>query len=178
MLGWLSEFAHPLRVWQACQEVVDTTLQFLHERGLFRGATQQLQKLVAKFQEHPPCQQLIQTLVKFVQGYEDQLHPGERLSMSTEILESSFAKYKQREQQHSQGGFTSLLLTFPVLLRQTTAAEITAGMQRVKVADLQAWKQQHLPATLTSRRQLLYREAKPKPKRTQRKRATPINNNS
>lgn len=177
-LGWLRDFAPQLRAWQACQEVVDTALQFLNERGLFRGATQQLQKLVAKFKEHPPCQQLIQALVKFVQGYEDRLHTGERLSMSTEILESSFAKYKQLEQQHSKGGFTSLLLTFPVLLRPTTATEITASMQRVKIADLQAWKQQHLPATLTSRRQLLYREAKPKPKRTPRKRATPISNNS
>lgn len=97
--------------------------------------------------------------------------------MSTEILESSFAKYKQLEQQHSKG-FTGLLLTFPVLLRPTTAAEITARKQRVKVAEIQAWKQQHLPATLTSRRQLLYREAKPKPKRTNQKRAMPINKNN
>ena len=82
--------------------------------------------------------------------------------MSTEILESCFAKYQQREQQHSRSGFNSLLLTFPVLLRPTTAAQITAHMQRVKVANFQVWKQQHLPATLTSRRQLLYREAKPK----------------
>lgn len=177
-LGWLRDFAPKLRQWQACQDVVDTALQFLNSQGLFHGATQQLRKLVAKFAAHPPCQQLIQALVKFVQGYEDQLHTGEQLPMSTEILESCFAKYKQLEQQHSKGGFTSLLLTFPVLLRPTTAAEITASMQRVKVADIDAWKQQHLPTTLTSRRQLLYREAKHKTKPTQRKRATPIDNNN
>ncbi|MEX2173602.1 MAG: hypothetical protein WD872_04520 [Pirellulaceae bacterium] len=90
--------------------------QFLNQRGLFRGATQQLR-----------------------------------------ILESCFAKYKQLQQQHSKGGFTSLLLTFPVQLRPTTAAEIIASLTRVKVADVHAWKQQHLPATLTSRRQLLRR---------------------
>lgn len=181
-LGWLRDFAPNLRAWQACQDVVDTALTFLNSRGLFRGVTQQLQKLVAKFAEHPRCQQLIQALLKFVQGYEDQLNTGERLPMSTEILESCFAKYKQLEQQHSKGGFTSLLLTFPVLLRPTTAAEITASMKRVKVADIHAWKQQHLPTTLTSRRQLLYREAKPKikskPKRTKQTRATPISNNN
>jgi hypothetical protein len=177
-LGWLRDFKLKLREWQAGQSVVDTALQFLNRRGLFQGATQQLQKLVARFKKHPLCQQLIPALVKFVQGYEDQLNPGERLPMSTEILESCFANYKQLEQQHSKGGFTSLLLTFPVLLRPTTAAEITTSMQRVKVADVDAWKQQHLPATLTSRRQLLYREAKPKPKRTNQKRATPIKNDN
>lgn len=177
-LGWLQQFAPKLREWQACQDVVSTALTFLNEHGLFRGAAKQLQKLVAKFEERPLCQRLIQALVKFLQGYEGQMKAGERLTMSTEILESCFAKYKQLEQQHSKGGFTSLLLAFPVLLRPTTAAEITASMKSIKVADIQAWQQQHLPNTLTSRRQLLYREAKPKPKRTQRKRATPINNNS
>lgn len=68
-------------------------------------------------------------LVKFVQGYEDQLSARERLPLSTEILESCFAQYK------------------------------------------------HLPATLTSRRQLLYREAKPETKSNRQNRATPITTN-
>lgn len=177
-LGWLREFAPQLCEWQACQDVVATALAFLNERGLFRGATQQLQQLVAKLKQRPLCQPLIQALVKFVKGYEDQLQTGEQLPMSTEILESCFAKYKQLEQQHSKGGFTSLLLAFPVLLRPTTATEITASLTRVKVADVEAWKQQHLPATLTSRRQLLYREAKPTTKRPKQNRATPISNNN
>jgi hypothetical protein len=171
-LGWLRQFAPNLREWQACQDVVSTALTFLNEHGLFRGATTQLRKRVANFEEHPLAQKLIAALLKFVQGYEAQLQRGERLPMSTEILESCFAKYKQLEQQHSKGGFTSLLLTFPVLLRPTTAAEITASMQSVKVADIDTWQQDHLPHTLTSRRQLLYREARPKTKRPKRKRAT------
>ena len=176
-LGWLRSFAPKVREWQACQDVVSTALTFLNTHGLFRGATKQLQQLVARFKEHSLCQRLIQALVKFVQSYEDQISARERLPLSTEILESCFAKYKQLEQQHSKGGFTSLLLTFPVLLQSTTATEITASMQRVKTKDVQAWQKQHLPATLTSRRQLLYREAKPKPKRTKRNRATPTTTN-
>jgi hypothetical protein len=168
-LGWLRGFAPQLREWQACQEVIDTALTFLNQRGLFRGAARQLRKVVAKFEKQPLSRRLVEALVKFVEGYEDQLQTGEQLPMSTEILESCFAKYKQLEQQHSKGGFTGLLLTFPVLLRPTTAAEITASMQSVKVADINAWKQQHLPANLASRRQQLYREAKPKTKRTTKK---------
>jgi hypothetical protein len=174
-LGWLRQFAPNLREWQACQEVVSTALTFLNERGLFRGAAEQLQKLIAKYRQHALCKQLIPALLKFVQGYEDQLQRGERLPMSTEILESCFAKYKQLEQQHSKSGFTSLLLTFPVLNRPTTAAEITASMPSVKTKDVQAWQQQNLPATLNSRRQLLYREANPKRKRN---RAMPITTNN
>jgi hypothetical protein len=145
-LGWLRDFALQLRAWQACQEVIDTALTFLNQRGLFHGVTRQLRKLVGKFAEQPLSRRLVEALVKFVEGYEGQLQAREQLPMSTKILESCFAKYKQLEQQHSKGGFTSLLLTFPVLLRPTTAAEVTASMQRVKVADIRAWQQQHLPA--------------------------------
>jgi len=170
-LGWLRKFALHIREWQACQKVVNTALTFLNERGLFRGAAKRLQQLVAKFEQHPRSRQLTQALVKFVQGYESQLTARERLPLSTEILESCFAKYKHLEQQQSKGGFTSLLLTFPALLQPTTAAKITASMQRVKTKDITAWQQQHLPATLTSRRQLLYREANPK--RTKPRNANP-----
>lgn len=177
-LGWLRPFASHLRAWQACQEVVSTALTFLNTHGLFRGAAKQLQQRVAKFQRHPLSKRLIQALLKFVRGSEVQLRRREHLPLSTEILESSFAQYKQLEQQHSKGGFTSLLLALPVLLRPTTAVEITASMKRIKVADVQTWQQQHLPTTLTARRQLLYREAKPKLRRPTKKRATPTTTSS
>lgn len=177
-LGWLRAFAPQLRAWQACQEVVSTALAFLNTHGLFRGAAQQLQQRVAKFQRQPLSKRLIQALLKFMRGSESQLRTRERLPLSTEILESCFAQYKQLEQQHSKGGFTSLLLALPVLLRPTTAAEITASMTSIKVADVQAWQRQHLPRTLTARRQLLYREAKPKLRRSTKKRATPITTSS
>jgi hypothetical protein len=177
-LGWLRAFAPQLCVWQACQDVVSTALTFLNKRGLFRGAAKQLRQRVAKFARHALSKRLMQALLKFVRAAEGQLRRRERLSLSTEILESSFAQYKQLEQQHAKGGFTSLLLALPVLLRPTTAAEITASMQSSKVADVQAWQQQHLPTTLAARRQRLYREAKPQRRRERKKCATPNNTSS
>ena len=48
-------------------------------------------------------------LQKFLVTQEAHLKPGERLPLSTEILESSFGLYKQLEGQHSKLGFSSLL---------------------------------------------------------------------
>ena len=83
--------------------------------------------------------------------------------MSTEILESSFALYKQLEQQHSKSGFTSLLLTYPTLLRPTTPQEVAASLKRVKTVDVNQWIATHLPNTVASKRQLMFREAKATP---------------
>ena len=80
--------------------------------------------------------------------------------MSTEILESSFALYKQLEKQHSKSGFTGLLLTYPILLRPTDVQEVHAAFERVKVRNVRNWIAKHLPSTHASKRQLMYREAR------------------
>jgi hypothetical protein len=161
-LGWLRQFAASIKQWQACQEVISTALTFLNQHGIFRGAAKQLKKLVAPLAHGPMSRRLVDTVLEFLRGYEPQLRPNERLPMSTEILESSFALYKQLERQHSKSGFTSLILTYPTLLRATTPEEVTASFARVKVADVQQWVRKHLPSTVASKRQLMFREARTK----------------
>jgi hypothetical protein len=157
-LGWLSEFAQSMRQWQACQEVVSAALTFINNQGIFQGVAKQFQKLVAGFAHSLMSQRLVGTVVHFLREHERNLRPNERLPMSTEILESSFSLYKQLEKQHSKSGFSSLLLTFPTLLRNTTPKEVIASFGRVKVADVKQWVTKYLPSTLASKRQLMFRE--------------------
>lgn len=159
-LSWLRNFASGIRQWQACQEVVSTTLTLLNEQGIFRGAAREFESRIAHLGRHRLRQQLGQTVVEFLRETEQQLRPSEHLPMSTEILESSFALYKQLEKQHSKSGFTGLLLTYPILLRPTDAKEVHASFVRIKVRDVRDWIAEHLPNTYTSKRQLMYREAR------------------
>lgn len=159
-LGWLRGFAASIARWQTCQAVITATLTFLNQRGLFQGVVAAYQPVVAGIEDCPASRQLVAAMTALLREYERGLQPGERLPISTEILESSFALYKQLEQQHSKSGFTNLLLTFPTLLRETTATEVTACFAVAKVADIKNWTKEHLPNTLTSQRQRLYREAK------------------
>jgi len=173
-LGWLQRFAASIPQWQACQEVISAGLTFINQQGLFRDAAKHFRKLVAGLVHGPLSRQLVRETVKFLREHEPLLRPDERLPMSTEILESSFSLYKQLEKQHSQSGFTSLLLTFPTLLRPTTPKEVTASFGRVKVAQVKAWVEKHLPNTLASQRQLVFREPRSKTKAKTRNRATPL----
>lgn len=159
-LGWLRGFAASLAKWTACQRVIATTLTFLNQQGLFAGVTSAYQTLIGECTPCPASRQLAADMTALLAGYEAQLRPDERLPLSTEILESSFALFKHQEGQHAKSGFTNLLLTFPTLLRETTAAEVITCFQAVKVADVKAWTKQHLPRSLTSQRQRLYQEAK------------------
>lgn len=156
-LGWLRSFAEESAAWRECQEAVKRGVTFVNEQGLFRGASLQLREALGT-QTSATAQKLADQLVKFVAAAEDSLREGERLPMSTEILESTFALYKQLERQHSKGGFTSLLAGFGALLKPATDASIRQAFAQVSVKDANRWTREHLGTTLASKRLATYRE--------------------
>jgi len=157
-LGWLRSFAAELAQWRECQQVVNAGVTFINEEGLFRGAGAQLRMAMSTNLAHAASQQLAQRLIDFVTASEGQLKEGERLPMSTEILESTFALYKQLERQHSKGGFTSLLAGFGALLKTATDEGIRRAFSTVSVRDVHQWTRENLGATLTSKRLAMYNE--------------------
>ena len=157
-LGWLRSFGTELAEWGECQQVINAGLTFINQQGLFRGAGVQLRAAMGTNLKHAASQQLVQRLVDFVTAAEGQLKEGERLPMSTEILESSFALYKQLERQHSKGGFTSLLASFGALLKPATDDSIRRAFSTVSVKDVRQWTRENLGVTLTSKRCATYKE--------------------
>ena len=155
-LGWLRPFACELAAWRACQQVVDAGLQFVNEQGLFRGAAARLRAVFAATAKGEASARLAGRLVDFVATAEAELQPGERLPMSTEILESTFGLYKQLEGQHSKGGFTSLLACFAALLQPASEKSVRRAFSEVSVKRVREWTKTNLGATLTSKRQALY----------------------
>lgn len=157
-LGWVRSFARELAVWRECQEVVNAGLRFINEQGLFRGAAERLRAAIDPIARGAASRQLTDRLVGFVAAAEAELQHGERLPMSTEILESTFALYKQLEGQHSKGGFTSLLAAFGSLLKPADAESVRRSFAKVPVKRVREWTKTNLGTTLTSKRQTLYGE--------------------
>jgi len=158
-LGWLRGFADDLAVWYECQQVIHTGLKLINEQGLSRGTAKDLRLAIGKLKHHL-SQKLAEQLIAFVAEAEECLKEGERLPLSTEILESSFALYKQLERQHSKGGFTSLLASFAALLRKPTPELIRRSFAAVSTKDVKLWVQQNLGTTLNAKRMITYREMK------------------
>lgn len=157
-LGWVAEYADEIAVWQECQDVVSASVTFINEQGLFQGASRELRAVIGEELEHGTSQELARRLIDFLAKSEELLRQGERLPMSTEILESSFGLYKQLEGQHSKSGFTSLLACLPALLKPTTPEGVMAAFARTSAEDVTAWTREHFPSTVTSRRHAAYAE--------------------
>ncbi len=159
-LGWVERYEDDIGVWRECQEVVSVSLTFINEQYLFQGAADGLRSVIGNSLEHDRSKQLAKRLIDFVHDAEQHLRDGERLPMSTEILESVFGLYKQLERQHSKSGFTSLLACLPALLKPTTPAAISDAFIRVSAKDVKAWVKKHFGSTVTSRRNAAYAEHK------------------
>jgi len=172
-LGWVAEYAEEIAVWQECQDVVSASVTFINQQGLFRGAACELRGVIGNELGHATSKELARRLIDFVAESEEPLREGERLPMSTEILESTFGLYKQLEGQHSKSGFTSLLACLPALLRPTTPESVTAAFARTSAADVTAWTQEHFPSTVTSRRHAAYAEHQSAVKRATTKATAP-----
>ena len=159
-LGWLRKYRPDILRWSRCQDVVSTALTFINEQGLFRGAADQLVQLLASLEMCESSQTVADRLLDFLREQETKLAEGQRLPMSTEILESCFGLFKQLEGQHSKGGFTSLLAAFGALLRPTTPESIRADFSRVSVKQMRTWVERNLGTTLASTRKAAYAEFK------------------
>lgn len=166
-LGWLREFRDDIRRWSACQEVVSAASKFINEQGLFPGAARRLRDQLRALRnddrndaanDPQASRKVTANLLRFVRQSEGKLAEGQRLPMSTEILESTFGLFKQLERQHSKGGFTSLLAAYGCLLHATTPESIRRDFAQVAVKDVRDWVAEKLGNTLGAKRQIAYRE--------------------
>ena len=101
-LGWLEEYRDDLEHWEACQELIDKTLNFINHEGLSRGTSDRLWRhlgasLKASWSYYETFHRVFSGLFQFVQQSEQQLQVGERAWLSTEILESLFGRFKRLE---------------------------------------------------------------------------------
>jgi len=76
-------------------------------------------------------------LIAFVTEQESQVHQGERLPGSSEVIESVFGKMKRLEQDQSKNGFTSLLLGLSALVSTTTNTVIQKALETVPTKQVE-----------------------------------------
>lgn len=91
-------------------------------------------------------------LIDFLHEQSKVVPAGQVWIGSSEIIESLFGKLKCLEHDQSKGGFTSLVLGAAACVGKVDVDVVRAAMKKVRTADIDTWMQEHLGATLLSKR--------------------------
>lgn len=159
-LGWLAEYRGEIGQWSQLLLVIGQTLKSINADGLTGKTKRTLRRGLKRLATTAVTTKFIRQVLAFIGQQASKLVRGERLPLSTEIVESSLAVFKGLEQRHARSGFTPLLLAFPCLLKPTTVGEVQRALVRTKVQDIKNWTAKHLPVSVDARRQAAYRESR------------------
>jgi hypothetical protein len=157
-LGWIKGYDKQLARWNAYQQVISASLTWINENGVRQNSARELKEVLQKLPEAELGKSLADEAIEFVKLQAMKIKPGERLWLSTEIIESVFGRYKQFEGQHSKGGFTTLLPSLASLLGRTSAKEITTALRQVPVKLVKQWIEKNLPNTNQAKRRRVSRQ--------------------
>lgn len=161
-LGWMVNFSNEIAQWGQWQEIIDRTVTWTNQQGLYRGTARPLARQLrvrCPRNADPSAVALAAELVRFVRSGERRTRPGERFPASTEVLESCFGKFKQLEKQQSRSGFTQLLLGVGALLTKVTSDTVREAMQTSSTAAIKSWAREELGMTVFAQRKMAFARA-------------------
>ena len=155
--GWIENYSDQIPMWRSCQSVISTFVTFANEQYLHHGASVKLAAQIGDL-KYPEACELRDRLLKFILDSESALRPGERLPLSTQLLESLFGQFKQLEGQHSKSGFTGLVSCIPLLHSSPTPTSVRESFAKVSQKQVAEWVTAKVGRTLISKRRAAYAE--------------------
>ena len=150
-LGWLGEYRQALTEWSAAMTVVTDTLTSIRRAGYHQRAVAELGPRLLPARS-AMAQRVATRLLDFVALQSAPLQPDECLPGSSECLESLIGKGKRLEGQHSQSGFTKMILGLAAAVVRPTTDYLTEALTTVTNADVLAWCRTHLGISLAAKR--------------------------
>jgi hypothetical protein len=159
--GWLREFRDDLKLWMEFETISQTTFDVIRRAGYCRGASGMVAEQTREHVQSEEGETLQAELITFVASQSSGVPSGQRVPGSTEVLESSFGRWKSLEGDQQKGGFTQLVLSYAALIGGTTTELIETALKQTPWKQVQSWCASHLGVTLQSKRVTAHRSVTP-----------------
>jgi hypothetical protein len=159
-LGWLREFRERLKDWSEMEQMIEAVLKFVRTQGLYKEAGKDLRESLRELPVGMCAEQLRDDLTDFVEAQASQLERGERIPGTSEVIESTFGKFKTVEREHAKGGFKGLLLALAACVAERTQEVVHESLRATRTRDVLTWIKSKLGNTVGSKRRMAYQAAK------------------
>lgn len=154
--GWIRQHKGLMERLKQFDIISQKTRQHIREHGICTTTGEQVEAILEtelRFLDFDmeACE-YAGKLVDFVREQSKIVPEGQVWIGSSEIIESLFGKLKCLEHDQSKGGFTSLVLGVAACVGKIDVDVVRAALKQVKTADVDAWTNEQMGATLLSKR--------------------------
>lgn len=154
-LGWLRDYAQPLRKWEEMHDTVGRALEFARLNGYYSQAGADLAKELPT-PATPEAARLRERIIEFVTEQSSGLDPERRPPATSEVIESCFGKLKNLEQDQSKSGFTGMVLSLGAMVSDLTVETIHQALESCRVSDVLDWCKEKLGTSVQAKQRSLY----------------------
>ena len=97
-------------------------------------------------------------MINYLSEYTKQIsHRKEILLCCSDIIESTFGRYKNELSKNPMSGITDLVLIIPALTSRLSGEVVRAAIDNCKVKDIEVWKKNNLCNSLLAKRTMVYK---------------------
>ncbi len=145
--GWLREYRDDLAVWEREHALVQTTIQIVRFQGLHAQTLPQLTAAWGEIGSRESSARIAEQLCDYVMTYQPTT-ANTRFVASTEVLESTFGKFKRLEGDQSRDGITGLALALGAIVGTCTDLDLKEALDSTTERNAQNWIKKNLGRTI------------------------------
>jgi hypothetical protein len=154
-LAWITGYKELVSELSEINRAVKEIEKSMKHRSLSLATIQEAATSLSKLQS-PKGLTFRAGVMDELQAQFDLLADTDTILFSSDILESTFGKYKNRLSENPMASVTNLMLIIAAFTRTITEESVRECMQSVKMSDIKKWSDSEIGTSLYKQRKLLY----------------------
>ncbi len=156
-LQWVKEMEPFIIEMDVMMTAVQKISVLLKNEGLSKRTKSGCVSLLSNCQSGR-LKQFQEYMMNYLTEYTKQIkHRNEKVLCCSDIIESSFGRYKNELSKNPMSGITDLVLIIPALTSKLSENAVNAAIDNCKVKDLNLWKKTNLCNSLLTKRKKAFR---------------------
>jgi len=152
-LSWVKGYEDLINELNLINSIITEVKSILKTKGLSKKTFNNVTEIINKCQtENIRVLSFNTSLLDYLKETLMKLPDEKKLLCTSDIIESSFGKYKNYMSQNSMAGITDLSLCLASFTSQLNATELKEGLEKTKINDLKKWSKENIGETNFSKR--------------------------
>lgn len=153
-LSWVKKYEEFIGELVIVNNIITEIKSNLKTKGLSVDTIKEVRKIFRKneYLQYKSVKQLKNSVIPFYQETLDKLPDEPKLLCSSDIIESSFGKYKSYLSKNPMGGFTDLSLLLSTITSGIDPCLIKESLENTKIGDLKLWSKENIGESNFARR--------------------------